>query len=209
MRESRNNGEQVVGLGLVDTIQALISDSATPAGAVPVLEQTIDPDSLTHDLHLLRATGQLVRVIMEQTGPANIVIWVADEEQLTDWARSALQRVLLNGQGFEKNRLISEVVTVERLVTAKLGFPRRLTEAFDELHGTTLRRRLGQGRSTPLAGARRRQRRTSSMVHGKNRIPYRIDRRLTGLAGPEYHAIISFGLPIESEDSQDGEYRMI
>ena len=46
------------------------------------------------------------------------------------------------------------------------------------------------------------------MVHGENRIPYRIDRSLTGLAGPEYHAIISFGLPIEPEDSQYGEYRL-
>ena len=46
------------------------------------------------------------------------------------------------------------------------------------------------------------------MVHGKNRIPYWIDRRLPGLAGPEYHAIISFGLPIEPEDSQYGEYRI-
>ena len=46
------------------------------------------------------------------------------------------------------------------------------------------------------------------MVHGENRIPYRIDRSLTGLAGPEYHAIISFGLPIEPEDSQHGEYRL-
>ena len=45
------------------------------------------------------------------------------------------------------------------------------------------------------------------MVHGRNRIPYRIDRSLTGLAGPEYHAIISFGLPIEPEDSQYGESR--
>ena len=35
------------------------------------------------------------------------------------------------------------------------------------------------------------------MVHGKNRIPYWIDRKLIGLAGPEYHAIISLGLPIE------------
>ena len=43
------------------------------------------------------------------------------------------------------------------------------------------------------------------MVHGKNRIPYWIDRRLTGLAGPEYHAIISIVLPIEPEDSQYGE----
>ena len=47
------------------------------------------------------------------------------------------------------------------------------------------------------------------MVHGENRIPYWIDRRLNGLAGPEYHAIISFGLPIEPEDSQYGEYRII
>ena len=47
------------------------------------------------------------------------------------------------------------------------------------------------------------------MVHGKNRIPYWIDRRLNGLAGPEYHATISFGLPFESEDSQYGESRSI
>ena len=46
------------------------------------------------------------------------------------------------------------------------------------------------------------------MVHGKNRIPYRIDRSLTGLAGPKYHAIISVGLPIEPEDSQYGESRL-
>ena len=45
------------------------------------------------------------------------------------------------------------------------------------------------------------------MVHGKNRIPYWIDRRLTGLAGREYHATILFGLPIEPEDSQYGESR--
>ena len=43
------------------------------------------------------------------------------------------------------------------------------------------------------------------MVHGKNRIPYWIDRRLTGHAGPDYDAILSFGLPIEPEDSQYGE----
>ena len=46
------------------------------------------------------------------------------------------------------------------------------------------------------------------MVHGKNRIPYRIDRRLTGLAGPDYDATISFGLPFESEDSRYGKYRL-
>ena len=43
------------------------------------------------------------------------------------------------------------------------------------------------------------------MVHGENRIPFWIDRRLNGLAGPEYHAIISLGLPIEPEDSQYGK----
>ena len=46
------------------------------------------------------------------------------------------------------------------------------------------------------------------MVHGKNRISYRIDRRLSGLAGPDDDATISFGLPIEPEDSQYGEYRV-
>ena len=45
------------------------------------------------------------------------------------------------------------------------------------------------------------------MVHGKNRIPYRIDRRLTGLNGPDYDATISFGLPFEPEDSQYGKPR--
>ena len=45
------------------------------------------------------------------------------------------------------------------------------------------------------------------MVHGKNRIPYRIDRRLTGLAEPDYDATISFGLPFESEGCQYGESR--
>ena len=42
----------------------------------------------------------------------------------------------------------------------------------------------------------------------RNRIPYWIDRRLTGLAGPEYHAIISFGLPFESEDCQYGKSQL-
>ena len=33
-------------------------------------------------------------------------------------------------------------------------------------------------------------------------------RRLTGLAGPDYDATISFGLPFEPGDSQYGEYRL-
>ena len=47
------------------------------------------------------------------------------------------------------------------------------------------------------------------MVHGRNRIPYRIDLRLSGLAGPDYNATISFGLPFEPEDSLYGKSRMI
>ena len=35
-----------------------------------------------------------------------------------------------------------------------------------------------------------------------------IDRRLSGLAGPDYDATISFGLPFEPEDSQYGKYRV-
>ena len=46
------------------------------------------------------------------------------------------------------------------------------------------------------------------MVHGKNRIPYWIDRRLSGLVGPDYDATISFGLPIEPGDCPYGKYRL-
>ena len=46
------------------------------------------------------------------------------------------------------------------------------------------------------------------MVHGKNRIPYWIDRRLSGLVGPDYDATISFGLPIEPGDCPYGKYRV-
>ena len=35
-----------------------------------------------------------------------------------------------------------------------------------------------------------------------------IDRRLSGLAGPDYDATISFGLPFEPEDFQYGKYRV-
>ena len=46
------------------------------------------------------------------------------------------------------------------------------------------------------------------MVHGKNRIPYWIDWRLTCFAGPEYDFIILFGLPFEPEDCQYGKSRI-
>ena len=46
------------------------------------------------------------------------------------------------------------------------------------------------------------------MLYDCNRISYWIGRRLTGLAGPDYDAPISFGLPLEPEDSQYGECRL-
>ena len=46
------------------------------------------------------------------------------------------------------------------------------------------------------------------MVYDYKRIPYRIDRPLTGLAGPDYDATISFGLPVEPEDSPYGKSRL-
>ena len=45
------------------------------------------------------------------------------------------------------------------------------------------------------------------MIHGENRIPYWIDRRLIGLAGPDYDTTISFRLASEPEDSQYGKCR--
>ena len=46
------------------------------------------------------------------------------------------------------------------------------------------------------------------VLYDCNRISYWIARRLTGLAGPDYAATISFGLPFEPEDSQYGECRL-
>ena len=47
------------------------------------------------------------------------------------------------------------------------------------------------------------------MLYDCNRISYWIDRRLSGLAGPDYDATISFGLPFEPEDSQYGKSRLL
>ena len=46
------------------------------------------------------------------------------------------------------------------------------------------------------------------MLYDCNRISYWTDRRLAGLAGPDYDATISFGLPLEAEDSQYGKSRI-
>ena len=45
-----------------------------------------------------------------------------DEEQLPPWARAALHSFLVNAEGFEKNRLIADLDTLENLVTSRLGF---------------------------------------------------------------------------------------
>ena len=46
------------------------------------------------------------------------------------------------------------------------------------------------------------------MLYDCKRISYWIDRRLSGLAGPDYDATISIGLPLEPEDSQYGKSRL-
>ena len=46
------------------------------------------------------------------------------------------------------------------------------------------------------------------MLYDCKRISYWIDRRLTDLAGPDYDATISFGLPLEPEDFQYGKSRI-
>ena len=46
------------------------------------------------------------------------------------------------------------------------------------------------------------------MLYDCKRISYWIDWRLTDLAGPDYDAPISFGLPFESEDCQYGKSRL-
>ena len=46
------------------------------------------------------------------------------------------------------------------------------------------------------------------MLYDCKRISYWTDRRLAGLAGPDYDATISFGLPFEPGDSQYRKYRM-
>ena len=82
----------------------------------------IEPEDSQYGESRLRSTVRLVSAIMEQTGPADIKVWVDDEEQLPDWGREALQGFLVTGQGFEKNRLISELDTVDNLLTSRLGY---------------------------------------------------------------------------------------
>ena len=63
-----------------------------PRGLCRAWSRPSTPAASTFDLHQLRATVQLVRGIMEQIDPGDLVIWVADEDQLPDWARRALER---------------------------------------------------------------------------------------------------------------------
>ena len=120
---AQNGTERIGPAGLTETIKGYMKDEVyTPEWVMPVLEKMTDPKQLTYELQLLRSTVRLVGVIMKRTGPEDIKIWIGDEEQLPEWARKGLQRFLLTGQGFERNRLISEVATLDTLLTAKLGF---------------------------------------------------------------------------------------
>ena len=118
------NGDRIpVPAGLIETVREYMNDEVyTPEWVMPVLEKITDTALLTYELHQVRSTVRLVGVIMKRTGPADIRVWIGDEEQLPEWARKGLQRFLLTGQGFERNRLISEVATLDILLTARLGF---------------------------------------------------------------------------------------
>ena len=84
------------------------------------------------------------------------------------------------------------------------GFVSR-NESSDRLLGSRLVFNAG---SPHWQGTRGRQKRTRRVLYDCKRISYWTDRRLTGLAGPDYGATISFGLPFEPEDSQYGKCRL-
>ena len=120
---SQNGYERIAPVGLIETVQGYMKDEVyTPEWVLPVLEKITDPDITTYQLHQLRSAVRLVSVIMKRTGPEDIKVWIGEEEQLPEWARKGLQRFLLTGQGFERNRLVSEVTTLDILLTARLGF---------------------------------------------------------------------------------------
>ena len=103
-------------------VEELLNQSETPAWAVDVLEQIRAPDASVLDLHLLRATVQLVHIIETVTSTEDIRAWVDDDEQLPDWARTALLRFLVTGRGFERDRQIAECAMVEKVISRWLGF---------------------------------------------------------------------------------------
>ena len=61
---------------------------------------------------------------------------------------------------------------------------------------------------TPLAGDTRTMKTDKKgALRLQTRISYRIDRRLTALASPDYDATVSLWLPFEPEDCQYGKSR--
>ena len=108
---------------LEEVIQLIEQHDAmmTPTWALPVLRETIDDGVTTVELHVLRSLVRLVRTIMERSVSGDIEDW-ATAPQLPEWARMALARFVLTGQGFEKNRLLSECDLLDRLITERLGF---------------------------------------------------------------------------------------
>ena len=99
---------------------------------------------------------------------------------------------------------------------SEVSVPRRLFQSVGSYRPVIAGAKLREGITTILPRGRALQGvglssmrfHHTGMVHGENRIPYWIDRRLTGLAGPDFDATISFGLPFEPEDSQYGKSRL-
>ena len=110
---------------LEEVIQLIEHDNMlTPTWALPVLRETINDGVTTVELHVLRSLVRLVRTIMERSVSSDIEDW-ATAPQLPEWGRMALARFVLTGQGFEKNRLLSECDLLDRLITERLGFGER------------------------------------------------------------------------------------
>ena len=120
-------------------------------------------------------------------------------------ARAAIDLSVVRGVG--SSTIVRGSVGSYRPVIAGAKLRRVQPRSCQEGESTPGSRLVFNALSPHWRGTRRRQRRTSSMVHGENRIPYWIEQSLTGLAGPDYDATISFGLPFELGDCPYGKSR--
>ncbi len=136
-------------------------------------------------------------------GPEGVVRFYNGRGTAEQWIKEAIDLSVVRGIG--SSTVVPGSVGSNRPVIAGAKLREGTTTILPREGERSRESACLQCASTPLAGARRRQRRTRSMVDGKNRIPCWIDRRLTGLAGLESDATISFGLPFEPEDSQYGK----
>ena len=79
--EVKEHGGRTGRSARAEAVAELLNQRETPAWAVDVLEQLRSPDASTLDLHLLRATVQLVHIIETKTSRGDIRAWVDDDEQ--------------------------------------------------------------------------------------------------------------------------------